>query len=276
MIQFPHNFLWGAATSAYQVEGNNSNSDWWPWEKLVHLKDHSGNACRHYELFSEDFNLAKSLNHTCHRLSVEWGRIEPEEGKFSSQEIEHYLKVILSLRERNIIPIVTLHHFTNPIWFARLGGWENKKAPQYFSRYAEKIVTALAGKVDFWVTINEPMVYTYYGYLLGLWPPQEKSIFKTKKVVDHLFSAHVKTYRLIHGIYKRLNLAEPKVSIAQNMQAFVSCTPTLRNKIAVYLRDKSYNLDFIEKSIRRRSLDFIGVNYYSRSQVELNGWGVKN
>ncbi|MCX5710548.1 MAG: family 1 glycosylhydrolase, partial [Candidatus Omnitrophica bacterium] len=86
MINFPHNFLWGAATSAYQVEGGNTNSDWWAWEKKNGLPE-SGGACRHYELFREDFDLVKTLNHNCHRLSIEWSRIEPEEGKFSATEI---------------------------------------------------------------------------------------------------------------------------------------------------------------------------------------------
>ena len=134
MIQFPHNFFWGAATSAYQTEGNNVDSDWWDWEKRVGLKETSGLACQHYQLYQQDFDLARELNHNAHRLSIEWSRIEPQEGKFLSKEIIHYIDVILSLRERNIEPIVTLHHFTNPIWFTQLGGWLNNKAVDYFSR----------------------------------------------------------------------------------------------------------------------------------------------
>src|SRR3989338_1837514 len=95
VITFPPDFLFGAATSAYQVEGNNANCDWWEWEKRVGLKELSGKACRHYEFYKEDFDLAKSLNHNCHRLSVEWSRIEPQEGQFSSLEIQHYKEVIL-------------------------------------------------------------------------------------------------------------------------------------------------------------------------------------
>jgi len=164
-MEFPKNFLWGAATAAYQVEGNNLNCDWWEWEKRVGLKELSGEACRHYELYRRDFDLARSLNHNAHRLSVEWSRIEPAEGEFDERQIAHYRDVILALRERNIVPLVTLHHFTNPLWFSRLGGWENKKCVFYFSRYLEKLVDALADKVDFWITVNEPLVYAYHSYL---------------------------------------------------------------------------------------------------------------
>jgi len=275
MNNFPSNFFWGASTSAYQVEGNNKFSDWWDFELSGKLKYHSAEACRHYDLFIEDFNLARELNHNCHRLSVEWGRIEPEEGKFSLSEIEHYKQVIRALKERNLEPVITLHHFTIPTWLAKKGGWYNRKAVGYFLRFTEKIVEALAADVRFWVTINEPMVYVYHAYFLGVWPPMTKSILKTRKVTDNLLLAHIGAYNLIHSIYKRLK-TQPMVSIAQNMQAFVPCTQSARNRIAVYLRNKSYNLDFIEKSIKFHALDYIGINYYSRQQVDLSGWGIGN
>jgi beta-glucosidase len=276
MTQFPNDFLWGAATSAYQVEGDNKFSDWWEWEKRVNLKDCSGRAARHYEFYEQDFDLAKELHHNCHRLSIEWARIEPEDGKFSKSELEHYKQVILALKSRSLTPIVTLHHFTNPIWFAKLGGWRNKKAGTYFLRYVEKIVSLLSEDVPFWVTINEPMVYVYYSYLLGFWPPQDKSLFAARQVTKSLLNAHIKAYHLIRGIYKRNNLDYPKISIAQNMQAFVPCLPTLRNRIASYLRHRSYNLEFVEKLIAKRAIDFIGMNYYSPTWVELTGWGINN
>jgi len=276
MYEFPRDFLWGAATSAHQVEGNNSLSDWWEYELAGKLKYHSGQACRHYDLYEQDFDLAKELNHNSHRLSIEWARIEPEEGVFSAKELDHYKKVILALKERGLKPVVTLHHFTNPAWFSKVGGWASKKAPDYFLRYAAKVVEALSEDVHFWVTINEPMVYLYHSYFLGVWPPQEKSVIKTKIVQENLLRAHIKAYRLIVDIYRRKNLDKPMISIAQNMQAFVPCIPTLRNKIAANLRARSYNLEFIERSILAGALDFIGVNYYSRSLVELKGWGIKN
>ncbi|MFH0855837.1 MAG: family 1 glycosylhydrolase [Candidatus Omnitrophota bacterium] len=149
MIEFPKDFFWGAATSAYQVEGDNSFSDWWDWEKRLNTRHVSGRAARHYEFFAQDFSLAKELNHNCHRLSIEWARIEPEEGKFSPKELEHYKQVIAALKERSLVPVVTLHHFTNPIWFAKIGAWRNKGAVKLFLRYVEQIVTLLAPDVPF-------------------------------------------------------------------------------------------------------------------------------
>lgn len=276
MLEFPKSFFWGAATSAYQVEGDNVNSDWWEWERSVGLKQASGKACRHYELYSQDFDLACQLNHNCHRLSIEWGRVEPEEGKFSARGLEHYRDVILSLNERNIEPIVTLHHFTNPLWFARLGGWQNKSADKYFARYVEKTTGVLCDNVRFWVTINEPMVYVYHSYILGLWPPQEKSFLKAKLVTDNLVSAHIKAYKLIHRIYKNKGFPSPFVSIASNLQAFQPCSATLKNKFATYLRNRSFNLEMINRLIRYHTLDFIGINYYTRSLVDVESWHIRN
>ncbi|MDD5432961.1 MAG: glycoside hydrolase family 1 protein [Candidatus Omnitrophica bacterium] len=273
---FPKDFLWGAATSSYQVEGDNSNCDWWEWEKKVGLKDVSGHACRHYDLFREDFDKAAELNHNAHRISIEWSRIEPSNQEFSESQLKHYIDVIDALRQRNIEPIVTLHHFTNPLWFSRLGGWESGEAEKFFLRYVKFIVNALSEKVRFWVTINEPNVYAYHAYLIGAWPPQKKSISKTRIVLNNLANAHISCYKAIHDIYRSKGLNPPFVSIAHNAQAFVPCKDNLRNKIACALRNKWYNLDFIDKLFKHRALDYIGINYYTRSLVEVKGWGIHN
>ncbi len=276
MLQFPKSFFWGAATSSYQVEGGNINSDWWEWEKRIGLKEPCQKACRHYDLYKEDFDLIKQLNQNSHRLSIEWSRIEPEEGKFEAKELGHYKAVINALRERNIEPIVTLHHFTNPLWFAKLGGWQNKKADKYFLRYVEKITDFLCQDVRFWVTINEPMVYAYHAYILGAWPPQERSFSKAGYVIDNLGFSHIQAYRLIHGIYKKRKLPAPFISIAKNVQFFEPCRKTLRNRLAVYLRDKSFNFDLLDRLVKHNALDFIGINYYTRSLVEVKKWHFRN
>jgi len=276
MIEFPKDFFWGAATSSYQVEGNNSNCDWWEWEKRSGLKELSGAACRHYELFRQDFDLAKSLEHNAHRISLEWSRIEPEQGKFSESQINHYWEVISALKERGLEPVVTLHHFTNPLWFSRLGGWENKKASGYFLGFVEKMVSALGSQVLFWITINEPMVYVYQSYLMGFWPPQKKSLLMTRKVALNLAQAHIKAYGLIHELSRKNNFAFPQVSVASNLRVFSACAPTLKNRFAVYLRDRAFNFDFLDILARNNSLDFIGVNYYSRDLIDLNRWGISS
>jgi beta-glucosidase len=276
MITFPDNFLWGAATSAHQVEGNNSNNDWWEWEKKAGLKEASGQACRHYEFFKQDFDLAKGLSHNAHRLSIEWSRVEPRQGQFSSEEINHYKEVIRALKERGLEPIVTLHHFTNPLWFSSGGGWLRKDAHTCFSRYTEKIVEALSDDVRYWITINEPMVYIYHGYITGIWPPQEKSFLKALAVGNNMAFSHVQAYRRIHALYKNKNLKTPYVSIAKNVQAFVPASPTLKNKMAVYVRDALYNMLFVKRLIRHKALDFIGINYYTRGLVDVKKCGLGN
>jgi len=274
MIEFPKDFFWGAATSAHQVEGGNKNCDWWQWEEAGGGKGLSGDACRHYQYYEQDFDLAESLNHNCHRFSIEWSRIQPAEGEFSEEALEHYRQVICALKKRNIEPIVTLHHFTNPIWFLRLGGWENKKAVEYFLHYVEYVVARLASEVRFWVTINEPMVYTYFSYIKGDWPPQERSYAKARKVKTNLAESHIRAFRLIHKLYLKNGLTSPMVSIAHNMIAFVPCSRSIRDRLGAHLRNYFFNHCFINKLIRCRSLDFIGINYYTRQLVDTRAWTV--
>ncbi|MDP1538509.1 MAG: family 1 glycosylhydrolase, partial [bacterium] len=191
-INFPENFLWGAATASHQVEGNNHN-DWSEWEKSQKRIDYlqfggliekhglenfiSNRACDHYNRFEEDFKIAKGLGHNATRFSIEWSRIEPEEGKFNEREIEHYKKVVTTLKEIGIEPFVSIWHWPIPIWLRDKGGWQCKKMPDYFARYSEKISSALGENVKFWITLNEPEIYSYYSYLKGLWPPQKRNLF---------------------------------------------------------------------------------------------------
>src|SRR3989338_4988796 len=120
---FPSGFLWGAATSAHQVEGDNVHSDWWAWEQAGKVKERSGPACDHYRRFADDFDLAVSLGHNTHRFSIEWSRIEPAEGRWDDAALSHYVDVVRALRQRHLEPIVTLHHYTSPQWLPRPGGW---------------------------------------------------------------------------------------------------------------------------------------------------------
>ena len=132
-LEFPRDFLWGAATSAHQVEGNNCKNDWWEWERLGKVKERSGVACDQWRRFREDFALARSLAHNAHRFSVEWSRLEPEEGVFDEEAFRHYDAVIDSLLENHLEPILTLHHFTLPQWLAREGGWLSPRAASFLN-----------------------------------------------------------------------------------------------------------------------------------------------
>jgi beta-glucosidase len=162
--------LWGAATASHQVEGGNHWNDWWEAETSGLLPHRSGAACDHYRLYENDFDLARDLGHNAHRFSIEWSRIEPESEVWNEASIEHYARVLQALRDRGIEPVVTLHHFTNPAWFARAGGWLSPGCEQRFARYVEYVASHLPG-VKYWITINEPTVLVKHGYATGDWPP---------------------------------------------------------------------------------------------------------
>src|SRR5690242_4554178 len=124
---FPKGFLWGTATSAHQVEGNNTSSDWWHWEHAAKNRKQSGVAVNQYNLFKQDFLLAKALHNNAHRLSLEWSRLEPIEGSFSKKEIAHYKNVLRTLKKQGFTTFVTVHHFTNPQWFSLKGAFEKRR-----------------------------------------------------------------------------------------------------------------------------------------------------
>ncbi|MBI3313274.1 MAG: glycoside hydrolase family 1 protein, partial [Candidatus Omnitrophica bacterium] len=176
-------FLWGAATSSHQVEGNNCANDWWEWETQGKFKEPSGLACNQYDLFREDIELISRLGHNAHRFSLEWSRLEPQENQWNEDAFKHYEEIFKELKARHIEPVVTLHHFTNPVWFNQNGGWLGEKSSFYFNRYVEKAVRAFGRYVRFWVTINEPLIYLYYGFYAGEWPPGIKSYPQSLQVI---------------------------------------------------------------------------------------------
>jgi len=262
-LKFPKGFFWGASTSAYQVEGGIKN-DWSEWGS----KFDAGIACDHYNKFEEDFDSAKAMNNNAHRFSIEWARIEPEEGKFDQAEIEHYRNVILTLKERNLEPFVTLFHFTLPAWFSKKGGWLNKDAPKYFERFVEKIVGEYKDLVKFWITLNEPNIYVFHSFLEGNWLPFKKNWFKSNKILKQLIKTHISSYQLIHKISPI-----SKIGIAINNIYYKGVVKLLVNYY--------WNQNFLNKI--RDSQDFIGLNYYfgyslrgflkSDGETDL-GWGI--
>lgn len=237
-------FLFGAGTSSHQVEGGNRNNDWWAWEQTrpAHLR--SGKACDHWNRYEADFALAQQLGHSAHRISIEWSRIEPSKGQFSRSAIEHYRDVLVSIRKHGMKSFVTLHHFTNPLWVARNGGWESGRTPELFGLYTKYVVQHLGDLVDFWVTINEPMVYASQSYAKGKWPPQKKSFYRTWKVVRNMAKGHKAAYQAIHSV-----LPHARVGIAKHVVAHMP-----------FVSDMWFNRAFFW--LTGGTHDFIGINYY--------------
>lgn len=256
-LRFPKGFLWGAATSAHQVEGNNIYSDWWDWEQK-HQPPHlqSGAACDQYNRYKEDFDLIKSLNHNAHRLSIEWARIEPRPGEFDHHEIEHYIKLLKYLKSLNIKVMLTLWHFTLPKWVADLGGWENGKTAQFFERFVKRITPEISEFVDMWITLNEPGVYIYEAYIKKEWPVKNRGILGQIKTSLNLASAHKKIYKYLHA----LDPQKP-VGMAQNVQSFEPYHKhSLIEQVTVVLSDLITNHLFY--FLTKGTHDFLGINYY--------------
>ncbi len=256
VLKFPDGFLWGSATSAYQVEGGIENCD---WSKVYP----AGRACDHYNLYEKDFDLLKELNQNAYRFSIEWSRIEPEEGKFDQKEIEHYRKVLISLKKRKIEPFVTLWHWTIPLWFSQKGGWLNPKSSEYFERYIEKIVKELKDYAVFWITLNEPEIYINGSFLQGIWPPKEKNLLKAIKVIKNLIKAHKKAYLKIHSLNPRA-----KVGIAKNNNYFEAYKNKTINKVLVFLADYFWNKYFLNQI--KNHQDCIGLNYYFHNRIKFS------
>src|SRR5258708_4336027 len=264
---FPEGFLWGAATSAYQVEGNNINSDWWQWERDHQPENmRSGQAANQYQLYKEDFEMASSLNHNAHRLSVEWSRIEPTEGEFDAGEIEHYREVLKELKLHNMTVMLTLWHFTLPQWLAHKGGWENGKAVFYFQRFVKRVVPEFGPYVDLWITLNEPQVLSYNAYLRAVWPPQKKSKWAALKVTWNLAQAHKKAYQAIHQL-----IPNAQVGIANNIGSWDAFHHhSIRESVAEWGLDLLQN-HFFYFLTGKDTHDFLGLNYYFNNYISFNG-----
>jgi len=192
-VTFPTEFLWGTSTSAYQIEGGNDNSDWWRYERAEGTRavEVCGDACDSWHRFEEDLDLVASLGLRAYRFSVEWARVQPEEGSFSEEALARYREVLAGCHDRGIVPVVTLHHFTLPLWIANQGGFEYPAISNRLREYARVVGEDLRALIGVACTINEPNVVAVMGYLLGAFPPQVTSWERFVKVNESLRTCHV-------------------------------------------------------------------------------------
>jgi beta-glucosidase len=286
-LRFGKDFLWGSSTSAYQVEGNCTNNNWYLFESETDEQGRPriaggqkcGLAADHWNRYKEDIQLMKSLHLNAYRFSVEWSRIEPAEGVFADTALDHYERVVDELRANGIEPLITLHHFTNPIWFEKNGAFLQENSPELLTRYAEKVVKRLGPKVRFWSTINEPSVYALNGYFLTEFPPAVRDPAKASVVFRNLLRSHAHCYKRIKEIR-----ADAEVGLLVNIYLFdpPSSWNLLDVTLARYL-NKDFStaiLDFLNTGVfdfslpgiasehfdsgLRDTYDYVGLNYYTR------------
>ncbi len=279
--QFPRGFLWGTATAAHQVEGENVN-DWSRWEQTpghIYANRPSGHACEWWaDRYIEDFDRAAELHNNALRLSIEWSRIAPTPDRWDDAALSRYRDTLSALQARGLAPMVTLHHFTNPLWIADQGGWTSDSVVGHFERFVRHVVTALGDLCTLWCTLNEPMVYLTQGYTFGKWPPGSRSRRDLIAATVNMVKAHAAAYHAIKEIQPA-----SQVGCAMHMIAFEAAAPALINAAAVRLVDGAFNRAFVlalrdgvlrvpgSRSVMvpqaKGTLDWVGVQYYQQFRV---------
>jgi beta-glucosidase len=295
-LHFPEGFLWGTASSSYQCEGGNTNNQWYRWEQQGRIL--SGEACglaaNWWETTGADFERAEQLENNALRLSLEWSRIEPSEGQWDSSAIERYRAMLRDLHSRHMTPLVTLHHFTEPLWFVERGGFADARNVRYFIRYVRFVVHALGDLCTFWVTLNESNVYAFQGYLRGEFPPGEQDLFLAFSVLRNMLQAHVEAFYAIRELQP-----QAQIGYCLHYRLFDPLNPfSPLDRGAASMQEQFFNWSVLHAAESGRftfpvgalfaaipgaagARDYHGVNYYSRDLVRFDpgvateGFGVR-
>lgn len=282
-FRFPDGFLWGTATSAYQVEGFNTNADWWEWEQQpgrITAGGRSGAACNWWHAAEADFDRMAALGQNAHRLSVEWSRIEPAPGRWDEAALARYRAMVSGLRARGITPMVTLHHFTFPLWVARRGGWLWSGLPQAMARFARRVVEALGDLVTLWCTLNEPVGAIVSGFLTGRFPPGGGGLRLARRALVQAVRTHAALYHTVHAL-------QPAAQVGPTayLRLFDPARPVPFDRAVAAVQDRLLNWAFLDALYTGRlpallhlpplpeargTMDFVGVNYYTRDLVALD------
>lgn len=278
-------FMFGAASSSTQIEGADANNTWYGWCKRLNPTNPGIciRGCDHWNRVAEDAEILKNLHVQTYRMSLEWCRIEPAAGEYDRQALQHYREEIQLLLDNGIKPLVTLHHFTEPVWFQKLGGWKDPRNAEFFLGYVKYAVENLGDLVSDWVTFNEPNVYIIFGYLLGVFPPGSRDLILTFDIMTEMIRTHIRAYGLIHKIRTDRHFAgKTLVGTAIHFRVFDGITFT--GKETVKFVDHVFHKLIFEGMTKGRLLfplsqrkakvkqglysDFLGVNYYTRNIAE--------
>lgn len=281
-FHLPENMLLGCATAATQIEGGGTENSWHEWAaKPGTIRDGTSPARGndHWNRMEEDVALMAELGLQCARIGIEWSRVEPQEGQFDADALDHYHRELELLKANGIRTLVTLHHFSNPLWLERKGAFETKECIPLFLRFVAKVVTFLKDVCDAYVTINEPNVYAVFGYYFGTWPPGQKHPFSAFRVMKNMAICHIKAYQAIHEIYGDSTV---HVGFANHLRVFKPLTSSPLDRMGARLLDRIFQGAMTEAFLTGRFrlpigmgtpagtgrfYDFLGINYYTRDHV---------
>ena len=285
--------LLGTATAATQIEGGDENNNWARFAAQGKVKDGTTpvRADDHYVRFKEDIDIMAQMGLQIYRFGIEWSRIEPQRGVYCEEAIAHYREEIRYMLSKGIQPLLTLHHFTNPLWFEDMGAFEHKDSPEIFLTLVKKAVESFGDLVSDYITINEPNVYCTNSLFYGEWPPEKKSMASVVRAFSNMTAAHIKAYEYIHKKRKEMGFDDTKVSFANHLRIFEPENPKnlmhcFFARIMEYLFQGAITTAMMTGKcsfpiLRRKGIqkgkyyDFIGINYYSRSTIKGFADGVR-
>lgn len=283
----------GVSTAATQIEGGDTGSNWNDWYQKGFIKDGTDPATGndHWLRWQEDTTLMSEMGLQIYRFGVEWSRLIPSEGQVDEDAVARYRQELQFLREKGIRPLLTIHHFTNPMWFEAKGAFSKRENLHYYLELVELVIRRFGDLCSDYITINEPNVYATNSYFFGSWPPGHTNVGETLAVMENLAYCHIKAYRMIHELRKEMGYGDTMVGCANHLRVFAPQNPrNLWHRVcakltgwlfqdaltdAMTLGKFSFPLRNHGKFPRGEYTDFIGLNYYSRSTVSNIGDGVR-
>ncbi len=289
----PHGMQMGVATASMQIEGGELNTNWHDWYRQGFIKDGTNPATGndHWIKWREDTELMARMGFQVYRFGIEWARILPRPGEVDENAVARYRQELLLLQENNIRPLLTIHHFSNPMWFEELGGFEKRENLHYYLELVELAVRRFGDLCSDFITINEPNVYATNSFFFGAWPPGKKDLRATLAVMENLAYCHIKAYELIHNIRSEMGFKDTMVGCANHLRVFSPKNEKnpwhcISAKLTAFLFQDALTqamtlgvfpapLRNFGKLPKSEYTDFIGLNYYTRSTVSGIGDGVR-
>lgn len=283
----------GAASAATQIEGGGFTHTWSDWYDKGHITDGSNpaRANDHLNRWKEDIDLMSEMGISIYRLSIEWARLEPAKGSYDEEAVRWYRNLLEYMKSKGVAPLLTIHHFTNPLWFEETGGFANPANIPVYLKFAEYAVRKFGDLADEYVTINEPNVFAVMGYNNGVFPPGMRSMWTAMRVQSVMANCHILAYSLIHRLRSEMGYSNTKVGFAHHARVFIPknacniwhriCTCIVSRMFQGALTRACLLGRFIfpfKKYSKIRSgcyADFLGLNYYTRSAVSSLADGVR-